>query len=50
MTRDETPVETIDEPDMDREVTVARLKEGIASMRFFSDGSFPNREELHERG
>lgn len=42
-------VETIDEPAGDREAAVARLKAGIASMRFFSEGSLPSREELHER-
>lgn len=42
-------VETIDEPSMDREAAVARLKAGIASMRFFSEGPLPNREELHDR-
>jgi hypothetical protein len=43
-------VETIDEPNkMDREAAVARLKAGIASMRFFSEGPLPNREELHDR-
>ena len=37
--------ETIDEVNMDREAAVTRLKAGIASMRFFSEGplraSFP---------
>lgn len=42
-------VETIDEPDRDREAAVARLKAGIASMRFFSEGPLPSREELHDR-
>ena len=42
-------VETIDEPNMDREAAVARLKAGIASMRFFSEGPLPSREELHDR-
>lgn len=42
-------VETIDEPIRDRDAAVARLKEGIASMRFFSKGPFPSREELHDR-
>jgi predicted DNA-binding antitoxin AbrB/MazE fold protein len=31
-------VETVDETNMDREVAVTRLKAGIASMRFFSEG------------
>jgi len=43
-------VQTIDEPDRDREDAVARLKAGIASMRFFSEGPLPSREELHDRG
>ena len=42
-------VETIDEPNVDREAAVARLKAGIASMRFFSEGPLPRREELHDR-
>jgi hypothetical protein len=28
---------------------VARLKAGIASMQFFSDGQLPTHEELHDR-
>jgi predicted DNA-binding antitoxin AbrB/MazE fold protein len=42
-------VETIDETDMDREAAVRRLKAGIASIRFFSQGALPSREELHDR-
>ena len=42
-------VETIDEPAGDREAAIARLKAGIASMRFFSEGLFPSREDLHDR-
>ena len=42
-------VETIDEPAGDREAAVAQLKAGIASMRFFSEGPLPSREELHDR-
>ena len=42
-------VETIDEPEIDREGAIARLKAGIASMRFFSGGPLPSREELHDR-
>jgi predicted DNA-binding antitoxin AbrB/MazE fold protein len=42
-------VETIDEPARDREAAIARLKAGIASMRFFSEGPLPSREELHDR-
>jgi hypothetical protein len=42
-------VETIDEPASDREAAVARLKAGIASMRFFSEGPLPRREEIDDR-
>jgi predicted DNA-binding antitoxin AbrB/MazE fold protein len=42
-------VETIEETSMDRESAVSRLKVGIASMRFFSQGPLPIREELHDR-
>jgi predicted DNA-binding antitoxin AbrB/MazE fold protein len=42
-------VETIDEPAGDREAALARLRAGIASMRFFSEGPLPSREELHDR-
>jgi len=31
------------------EAAIARLKAGIASMRFFSEGPLPSREELHDR-
>ena len=42
-------VETIEEPAGDREAAIARLNAGIASMRFFSEGPLPSREELHDR-
>ncbi len=42
-------VETIDAPESDREAAVVRLKAGIASMRVFSEGPLPSREELHDR-
>lgn len=42
-------VETIDGINKDREAAVACLKPGIASMRFFSEGPLPSREELHDR-
>ena len=42
-------VETIDEPETDRNLAIARLKAGIASMRFFSGEPLPSREELHNR-
>ena len=45
----ETIDETIDETTVDREAAMARLKAGIASMRFFSEGPLPSREELHDR-
>jgi len=42
-------VETIDELAGNREAAIARLRAGIASMRFFSEGPLPSREELHDR-
>jgi len=42
-------VETIDEPAGDREAAIARLRAGIASMRFFSEGPLPSQKELHDR-
>jgi len=45
----ETIDETIEETTVDREEAMARLKAGIASMRFFSEGPLPSREELHDR-
>lgn len=45
----ETIGETMDETNTDREAAVTRLKAGIASMRFFSEGPLPTREELHDR-
>jgi predicted DNA-binding antitoxin AbrB/MazE fold protein len=42
-------VETIDAPETDRQAAVARLRAGIASMSFFSEGPLPSREELHDR-
>lgn len=43
-------VEALDEtPAGDREAATARLKAGIASMGFFSEGRLPGREELHDR-
>jgi predicted DNA-binding antitoxin AbrB/MazE fold protein len=40
---------TVDETNTDREAAITRLKAGIASMRFFSEGPLPDREELHDR-
>jgi predicted DNA-binding antitoxin AbrB/MazE fold protein len=42
-------LETIQEDPTDRRAAVARLKAGIASMHFFSEGALPTREELHDR-
>ena len=42
-------VEPIEDNLGDREAAVARLKAGIASMQFFSNGQLPTREELHDR-
>lgn len=36
-------VEPIEERDEDRAAAVARLRAGIASMQFFSDGRLPSR-------
>jgi len=41
-------VETIDEPH-NREAAIARLRSGIAHMRFFSVGPLPSRKDLHDR-
>jgi hypothetical protein len=41
--------ETIEEPDRNRTAAIARLKAGIASMRFFSEAGLPTREKLHDR-
>ena len=45
----ETIDETNDEANGDREAAITRLRAGIASMRFFSEGPLPSREELHDR-
>jgi len=45
----ETIDETIEETTVDREEAMARLRAGIASMHFFSEGPLPSREELHDR-
>jgi predicted DNA-binding antitoxin AbrB/MazE fold protein len=42
-------IEPIDEGPGDRDAAVARLIDGIASMRFFLRGPLPRREELHDR-
>jgi predicted DNA-binding antitoxin AbrB/MazE fold protein len=42
-------VEPIEDSLADRDAALARLKAGIASMRFFSNGPLPTREDLHDR-
>ena len=42
-------VEPLDERPADRAAALARLKAGIASMQFFSNGRLPTRAELHGR-
>ena len=42
-------VEPIEETRGDRDAAVARLKAGIASMQFFSNGPLPKREDFHDR-
>jgi predicted DNA-binding antitoxin AbrB/MazE fold protein len=42
-------VEPIEESGENRDAAVARLKAGIASMRFSSNGPLPGRDELHDR-
>ena len=41
-------VETIEEPNVDRAAAIARLKAGIASMRFFEEAGLPSRDKLHD--
>ena len=42
-------VEPIEDTRGEREAALARLKAGIASMKFFSIGPLPTREDLHDR-
>ncbi len=42
-------VEPLDDQREDRATALARLKAGIASMQFFSNGQLPTRAELHDR-
>jgi predicted DNA-binding antitoxin AbrB/MazE fold protein len=42
-------VEPLDEQPEDRPAALARLKAGIASMQFFSDGRLPSRGDVHDR-
>ena len=46
---DETGEDRGEDRDKDRAAAVARLKAGIASMQFFSNGRLPTRDELHDR-
>ncbi len=42
---------TIDEPsEADRAEVLREFREGVAGMSFHSNGAYPRREELHERG
>ena len=50
--REQQHVRIIVEPiesDRDRQIALVRLKAGIASMQFFSQGRLPSRDELHDR-
>ena len=42
-------IEPIDDGLDDRDAAVARLKAGITSMQFFSNGPLPTREDIHDR-
>jgi predicted DNA-binding antitoxin AbrB/MazE fold protein len=42
-------VEPIGVAPPDREAAVKKLREGIESMKFFSEGRLPSRDELHDR-
>jgi predicted DNA-binding antitoxin AbrB/MazE fold protein len=42
-------IETISNDLGERDAAVARLRAGIASMKFFSNGPMPTREEIHDR-
>jgi predicted DNA-binding antitoxin AbrB/MazE fold protein len=42
-------LEPIQDDPADRQAALARLRAGIASMHFFSEGALPTREELHDR-
>lgn len=42
-------VEPLEDPLADRAAALARLKAGIASMQFFSNGPLPQREDFHDR-
>jgi predicted DNA-binding antitoxin AbrB/MazE fold protein len=42
-------VQPIEEPEQNRTAAIARVKAGIATMDFFSDGPLPTREQRHHR-
>ena len=43
-------VQKLDEPPrQDRKVLLAKLREGIEKMNFRSNGSYPSRDEIHDR-
>ena len=42
-------IEPLEERHQDRVAALARLKVGIAKMRFFSHGSLPTRDKRHRR-
>lgn len=42
-------VEPIGDPLPDRDAALKQLRTGIESMRFFSTGRLPSRDELHDR-
>ncbi len=42
-------VEPVSEALADRDAAMKRLRAGIESMRFFSQGKLPSRDELHDR-
>jgi predicted DNA-binding antitoxin AbrB/MazE fold protein len=42
-------IERTEEPAIDRQVAMERLRAGIAAMPFFLSGPLPSRDELHDR-
>jgi predicted DNA-binding antitoxin AbrB/MazE fold protein len=42
-------IEPIGDPLPDRDAAMKKLRSGIESMRFFSKGELPSRDELHDR-
>ncbi len=43
-------LEPIQDAATDRQAALERLRAGIASMQFYSEGQLPPRDELHDRG